>query len=97
VRVFSVDLPRHGQQYLATRALSLWAEEMRSGSDILTPFVDRVASNIEIMMERGLIDPQKTALVGLSRGVLFAAHVAARIASLKVLLGFAPAHQARPH
>jgi esterase FrsA len=68
----------------------LWAEELRSGSDILTPFLDTIVRTIEIMIERELIEPKTTALIGLSRGVLFAAHVAARIASLKMLLGFAP-------
>jgi len=90
VRVFSIDLPAHGANYQATKALSLWAEEIAQGNDILTPFFDKTAENIKKMVDQKLIDPNITALVGLSRGVMFAAEVAARIDSMKTLLGFAP-------
>lgn len=93
VRIFSVDLPAHGEDLAATDALKVWAEEIALGKDPLHSFLNTTAHSIQSLHEQGLILPEKTAVAGLSRGAFIATEVAARISWLSTILGFAPLTQ----
>jgi esterase FrsA len=90
IRIFSLDLPAHGKDLLATEALKVWAEQIEKGDDPLTPFFTKTASSLEELRTMGVISDVQTATCGLSRGAYVAAEVAARLPWLKLILGFAP-------
>lgn len=92
VRVFSVDLPFHGQGLLATQAMNRWAEEMSSGNDVISTFLDDLESSLRLLFDY-LGSPGKAALMGLSRGGFLASHIAARFSEISTLLTFAPLTQ----
>jgi esterase FrsA len=81
VRIFSVTLPGHDHLPKET-ALNIWTAE------ILNPFIDEVCGYIEELIQKKIITT--CGVMGLSRGVFIAAHVAARLTSVHALLGFAP-------
>lgn len=93
VRIFSVDLPFHGENMLATEALKHWAEQVSLGTDPLTPFFEMTAKSLEELYENGLTTPETSATAGLSRGAFVAVEMAARLPWLKTVLGFAPLTQ----
>jgi len=93
IRIFSIDLPSHGEGLLATEAMKVWAQEIAQGKDPLTPFFQNTADSLEFLRDEGLISQDKTAVVGLSRGALIALEVAARLPWLPMILGFAPLTQ----
>ena len=90
VRVLSLDLPAHGDNLAATQALSVWADQINHEIDPLTPFYIKVSQGIDYLITHDMIDPNKTALIGLSRGVMIACQVAARLEKISTILGFAP-------
>ena len=90
LRVFSFTLPGHEEGRDKFQAIHTWAEEMRKGVDLLTPFIDSAAKSIEELIEKRIIDPDHLGIGGLSRGAFFAAHIAAKIPHIKHLVGFAP-------
>jgi esterase FrsA len=79
VRVLSITLPGH-DILPATDALSFWAKE----TGALNTFIDEVVEYISLQ------PATKIGVMGLSRGVFIAAHVAARAPKITHLLGFAP-------
>ncbi len=89
VRVFSVNLPFHGNGLLATQAMNKWAEEMSSGSDVLANFLDDLETSLRILFDH-LGSPSKVAIMGLSRGGFLASHIAARFSEISTLLTYAP-------
>jgi esterase FrsA len=89
VRVFSVDLPFHGNGLLATEAMSRWAEEMMSSNDVLGIFLDDLETSLHILFDH-LNKPSKVAIMGLSRGGFLATHIAARFPEISTLLTYAP-------
>jgi esterase FrsA len=93
LRIFSVDLPFHGENFLATEALGAWAEQVKQGIDPLTPFFETTAQTLSELYESGFIAPDTTAAAGLSRGAFVATEMAARLSWLKNILGFAPLTQ----
>ena len=93
IRIFSLDLPFHGEALPAIDAIKRWAEEVSVGRDPLTPFFQKTADSLEFLRDEGLIRLDQTAAVGLSRGALVALEVAARISWLPMILGFAPLTQ----
>lgn len=92
VRVFSVDLPFHGNGLPATRAMNSWAEQMANGSDVLSPFLDDLEKSLRILLDH-LNKPTKVAIIGLSRGGFLASHIAARFSEISILLTYAPLTQ----
>lgn len=90
LRIFSADLPYHGQGRSAKDAMPLWIKELSSGSDIITPFVDEICVAVEELHAQGALIPQRIAACGLSRGAFIAFHVAARLHGIRTLCGFAP-------
>lgn len=89
IRVFSIDLPAHGQNLNAVEALQVWADEFSEGEDLLAPLLNKAVSAIEAMLDKGLVIREKIGLMGLSRGGLIASHVAARF-DVRATVGFAP-------
>jgi esterase FrsA len=92
VRVFSVDLPFHGNGLLAKEAMHRWAEEMSSGNDVISTFLDDLEASLRLLFDH-LGSPSKVAIIGLSRGGFLASHIAARFAEISTLLTFAPLTQ----
>jgi hypothetical protein len=88
VRIFSLSLPAHGNGDMATEAFSVWASQFASGVDPLTPFIEKGVTAIEMLFQRNLIS--HLGIMGLSRGGLIGAHIAARIPQAGMLLAFAP-------
>ena len=90
LRVFSLTLPFHEEGFDKNKAVDLWVEEIQNDHDIISSFVQRVIDSIDFLIEKGLINKEKIAVAGLSRGGFIASHVAARLPSIKTVLGFAP-------
>lgn len=90
VRVFSFTLPGHEEGYTSATAVSKWAEEIKNGKALIQDFVQEVKKNIEDLIERGLVDPNRLATAGLSRGGFIATHLAAIEEKISHVVGFAP-------
>lgn len=90
IRIFSIDLPAHGAGHKAVDAIKVWSEELSSGIDPLTPFLDATARSIESFLEEGILLPDQVAVMGLSRGAFVALEIGARVPFIKNILGFAP-------
>ena len=95
VRVFSLDIPAHGEDMLATEALKIWAKDVENGIDPITPFLNKTAESLELLKNDGLLSDEKTAVMGLSRGAFVATEIASRLSWVKTILGFAPLTQLR--
>lgn len=81
LRIFSMTLPGHDHLPPA-EALDSWTEE------IVSTFTDEAAKMIEDLVKQNVIE--RVGIMGLSRGVFIGAHVAAKTAKVRTLLGFAP-------
>lgn len=90
MRIFSIDLPAHGAGLDPIHALTVWAEEMRRGTDPVSGCVKKADFALDALLEKGAIQSGKIGIMGLSRGVLIGAHLAARRSDIAALLGFAP-------
>ncbi|MCF7851661.1 MAG: hypothetical protein K9M07_00290 [Simkaniaceae bacterium] len=90
LRIFSVDLPFH-ESYISPdeEPIRRWAEALKRGTDFISPFCDQMRQLIDELVNRQVIDPDKIGLMGLSRGVLLACHLALHIQT-KAILGFSP-------
>lgn len=95
IRIFSLDLPAHGKDLLASEALKVWAERIALGDDLLASFFAQTQSSIEELRSMNVISDTHTALCGLSRGSFVATEMAARLPWIKLILGFAPLTQLR--
>ena len=90
LRIFSLTLPFHEKPLSPLKALESWAQEIQKGNDILAPFLDQIENALFFLQKEGALIPEKLAISGLSRGVFFALHIAAKIPSFRTILGFAP-------
>ena len=90
MRVFSFTLPGHGGELKNSEAIAYWAEAFASGQNPIRDFVEQAKANIDELVQRNLIDPQRLAAAGLSRGGFVATHLAAQDERVKIILGFAP-------
>ena len=82
-RIFSLTLPGH-DSLPPKEALNYWTEQ------IVQDFVSHAHRVIETLIQDGVIDKKKLAVMGLSRGVFIACHVAAITPAVSHILGFAP-------
>ncbi len=89
VRVFSVDLPFHGNDMLATDGMKRWAEEMQNENNVLENFLNDLEASLRILFDH-LGHPSKVAVMGLSRGGFISSHIAARFPEISILLTYAP-------
>jgi hypothetical protein len=90
MRIFSIDLPGHGPHLPSKEALKFWAEEFSRGNNVVAQCAELASTIIGDLITKNILVKEKCAVAGLSRGVLIAAHVAARCKEIRWILGFAP-------
>ncbi|HEV3270037.1 MAG TPA: hypothetical protein VGZ69_05250 [Candidatus Rhabdochlamydia sp.] len=90
LRIFSMTLPYHEEGVPATKGLIEWATAMQKGEDLLGNYLKKIQNAIDLLLNQNFILPSKIATMGLSRGALIAAHVAAKNVEIPYWLGFAP-------
>ena len=90
LRIFSIDLPYHGENLPATEALKLWAQAFARGEDVLGDFLLDLKRSITMLLATGSIETSRIAAAGLSRGSFIASHIAAKFPEISTLLTFAP-------
>lgn len=90
IRVFSFTIPEHGEGLKNTDAMTRWADKIKEGEDPFTPFFEQCLENINFLAQHDLIDEEKLAVGGLSRGGFIALHLASRDSRLNNVVGFAP-------
>ena len=90
VRIFSIDLPGHEGVYSPQDAIKSWASDIERGHDFVTHFVDKVIKIIEELLRQEVIAPRKIGVAGLSRGGFMACDIAAKMAEVSSVLGYAP-------
>lgn len=90
LRIFSITLPYHEEGKPATKGLIEWATAMQKGEDLLGSYLKKIQNAITLLLNQKLILSNKIATMGLSRGALIAAHVAAKNSEIPYWLGFAP-------
>ena len=90
LRCISMTMPGHGPGFDSNKAIQYWAQEMAQGRPVLAEFIDQALLAIDELILMKIVDPDKMAIGGLSRGAFLATHVAAREPRIKTLLGFAP-------
>jgi hypothetical protein len=92
IRVCSITLPGH-DTLSATDAMLFLASEMKKKVPIIENFIEKATTFITDLLNKEILIPQTTAFMGLSRGVLIAANIAAKIPQIPMLLAFAPLTQ----
>ncbi len=90
LRVFSFTIPGHGNGLNKFDAMHYWAEKMSQGEYLLETFFDKVEVAIRWLIDEKIVDKDRIAVGGLSRGGFVATHIAARIKEVQTILGFAP-------
>lgn len=90
VRLFSVDLPEHGEGLPAPSAIERWATRIQREPAFLEAFIQEMSHAIERLEKGGYLIPEKVAAMGLSRGAFIASLVAAQNPLVRYVLGFAP-------
>lgn len=90
IRIFSFTIPGHGPGLDNNQVMAYWAKELSEGRNFLEKFILSCRQRIEDLVSEGIVDPQKMAAAGLSRGAFIAAHLTAREPRIKYLLGYAP-------
>lgn len=86
LRIFSVTLPGHGVGLDHREAMDVWA----NSPTILLPFFASVCNLLDQLVNGGVAEKGKIALMGLSRGAFVALHIAARSSHVDAVCGFAP-------
>jgi len=86
IRIFSLTLPCHENEFPPEKAMGVWKEKMESGVNLIPPFIEKVEKNFSML--KAHITTCATA--GLSRGGFIACHVAAKIPEINHVLGYAP-------
>lgn len=89
-RVLSVDIPFHGEGYDKMLGMNLWAMSLAAEEDFIGKFILQISNLLENLKAEGVIDPQKFAVMGLSRGGYLAALVASQVEWVQNILAFAP-------
>lgn len=89
-RVLSVDLPFHGADYENNGAMNLWALSLAGGDDFIERFLNQVKEILEDLKEKKIIEAEKFAVAGLSRGGYLAILLAAYIPWIQHAVTFAP-------
>lgn len=93
LRVFSITLPFHGDNYSPLDAMTHWAQENTADPTFFPKFFHLCSQHIAQLEQQGLIIPGSIGFMGLSRGGFVALHVAALLQSKYPpipLVGFAP-------
>ena len=87
-RVFSVDLPFHGENLPAVDAMHKWAKAIENGEDLIGNFLTDLKETLSVLFSLEITP--KVAVLGLSRGGFIASHMAAAFSQIETLVTFAP-------
>jgi dienelactone hydrolase len=90
IRIFSFDLPYHGEGHDPKYAIKEWMHAFQNNPQFLNEFISKVYDNLTFLIQEGWVNPDKIAVAGLSRGGLFAVRLAALEPRIKTILGYAP-------
>jgi len=90
IRIFSLTLPEHDLGIHPNEALKSLAEDLEKKRNPVENFLDKMTFCLDYLEKEKLLEKEKTALAGLSRGCFFASHVANREEKIPFLLHFAP-------
>jgi hypothetical protein len=96
IRVFSVDLPFHGEGWDHMQALQHWAKTIEKEESTLWHFILTLQESISSLFRENILLEHKTGVMGLSRGGFIASHVAALFSEIPIVLAYAPLTQL-PH
>lgn len=90
IRVFSLDLPFHGEGQAKEKAMEAWALSFAKGDNLVKPFIESVSTAIDTLFELQALTEGKVVAAGLSRGAFIATHLAAADSRISTVLGYAP-------
>ncbi|MES2200086.1 MAG: alpha/beta hydrolase, partial [Chlamydiota bacterium] len=79
IRVFSVDLPFHGEGLDSRKALEEWAHAFARGEDVVSNFLLKLEETLSHLFNSKAIKNNNLAVMGLSRGGFLVNHLAARM------------------
>ncbi len=87
-----LDPPCHGydRKEGEPAALNGWAHRVKSGQDLMGPFVKRCVAVLDELIAEGYTDPDRVAASGTSRGGFCALHFAAGEPRVRAVTGVAP-------
>ncbi len=90
LRIYSLTLPCHDLNKDPNLSMHDWSNELSQANNIIEDFIESSLTVIEALKEEELIDTQRCAVMGLSRGAFIACHLAAKIDFIHYVLGFSP-------
>lgn len=90
IRCFSFTIPFHGPGYENNKSMECWKKEFETNPSFLETFFEQCVAAVDYLINQNLINSQKIAVGGLSRGGFIATHLAARDQRIKYVLGYAP-------
>ena len=88
----ALDIPCHGNDHKdgEPAALTGWAHRVKTGQDLMGPFVKRCSAVLDHLIAEGYTDPDRVAASGTSRGGFCALHFAAGEPRVRAVTGVAP-------
>lgn len=90
IRVFSIDLPFHGEGFDNLAAMGLWVEALQKEPFFLASFIHRCRQVLDFIIIQKYANPEYLGVAGLSRGGYVATLLAASDDRIRAILGFAP-------
>lgn len=93
IRVFSIDLPAHGEGFDNLAAMRTWMEEIKKDPAFLDTFIDHCRQILDFLIQQNYADAKFLGAAGLSRGGYMATLLAANEARISAIVGFAPLTQ----
>lgn len=87
-RIFSVDLPFHGEHFSSVDGMKHWAAAWETGDPFLEIFLQQLKTSLSLLLEQGCIS--SLAVSGLSRGGFIAYHLASYYPLMNTIATFAP-------
>jgi esterase FrsA len=90
IRVYSLDLPNHGSGIPSKEIMKIWSQRLHQGQNFVNDFILGVIQVVDYLVSQKYLDSQSLGVAGLSRGGLFAMHLAVADHRFRFLLGFAP-------
>ncbi|MCB1113443.1 MAG: hypothetical protein KDK62_01670 [Chlamydiia bacterium] len=90
VRVVSISLPFHDDKHTPQEAMIAWGKEILKGKDPLKDFLKAAKKTLTDLLEKNLVDPEKIAVSGVSRGALAAGKFFSLDSRIQSFLGWAP-------
>lgn len=87
-----VEPPCHGEDTRETEPGQLdgWRHRLEHGDPLITEFTTKASAVLDELISQGLVDPQRVAVCGTSRGGFLAYHFAAAETRVKAAAGVSP-------